>query len=281
MKTEILGDRYHYETFGDPSGQPVIFLHGFSQSSATWHPVRDALLGDPAGAGLRLVFLDLIGHGESDKPADDGPYAMVHVIDSLEGFRRELGAGRVHLVGYSMGGRIALAHAVRYPDALRSLVLESASFGPRTRAEREAMLERDRALAEKLLRSTPEEFAEWWDETPVLTSQRELPAALRRAEGTMRRANDMAALARAVLGGGQGAMKDLRDAASGLPVPALYLVGRKDERYSTIAAEAQSEWGLDVRRFPTGHNVHLEMPEEYARTLLGFFARTPWSERSR
>jgi len=272
MKIEILGDRYHYETYGDAGGAPVLFLHGFSQSSLTWRPVVDHLLAQPGAGGLLLVLLDLIGHGASDRPDCARPYALAHVVEVLEALRLGLALGRTHLVGYSMGGRIALAYAVRYPDALRSLVLESASFGPRTPAERDAMLDRDRALAEKLRRSTPEEFAAWWAEMPVLATQSELPEAQREAERAMRRANEMGALERAVLGAGQGAMEDLRDAVARLSMPVLYLAGEKDNKYSALAAEAETKWCLDAKRFPTGHNVHLEGPEEYVRTLLRFFS---------
>jgi 2-succinyl-6-hydroxy-2,4-cyclohexadiene-1-carboxylate synthase len=272
VRIELLGDAYHGESFGDERGVPVLFLHGFSQSSLTWHPVVRRMLEDPAGAGLRLVLLDLIGHGRSDKPARRRPYAMSHVVEVVERLRVELGLGSMHLVGYSLGGRVALAYAVRHPRALRSLVLESASFGPRTRAEARAMRERDRALRRRLRRSTAEEFADWWAATPVLASQSELPQPLHEAERAMRRSNDTKALARVVAGAGQGAMPDLWDAAARLPMPVHYLVGEKDERYLAIAAEAEARWGLDVRRFPTGHNVHLESPERYALALLDVFS---------
>lgn len=273
MSIELLGDRYHVEHHGDPNGEAVLFLHGFSQSSATWLPVIEELLGTREGERLHLVLLDLIGHGRSAKPEDPAPYALDHVVESIEALRVSAGLGRIHLVGYSMGGRIALAYAVRYPGSLRTLVLESASFGPRTPEERASMAERDRALAERLHASTPEEFAGWWAQMPVLASQGDLPDAMREAEAAMRRDNDVRALALATLGAGQGAMPDLWDAASRLPVPLTYLTGTRDERYAALASAAEAEWGLDVRRFQTGHNVHLEAPEEYTRTLSEVLAK--------
>jgi len=270
---DLLGHRYHLECHGDPDGETVLFLHGFSQSTRTWYPVVEELLKLPGGDGLRLVLLDLIGHGLSDKPSDERPYTLAHMVDVLEALRIRLGGGRVHVVGYSMGGRIALSYAVRDPGSLLSLVLESSAFGPRSAAERAAMSERDRALADRLRRSTPEQFAQWWAQMPVLASQSGLPEALREAEAAMRMGNEPRALALMTMGAGQGAMDDLWDAAAHLPVPLTYLVGVRDERYSAIASEAQDAWGLDVRRFPTGHNVHLEEPEEYARVLLGLLAK--------
>ncbi len=273
MILDLLGHSYHCECHGDPGGEAVLFLHGFSQSLRTWDPVLEELLGLPGGAGLHLVLLDLIGHGASDRPSDARSYTLAHMVEVLETLRLHLGLDRMHLVGYSMGGRIGLSYAARHPGSLVSLVLESASFGPRTPAEREAMLERDHALVDRLRRSTPEQFAEWWAETPALASQSDLPEELREAEAARRRANDTRALALVTLGAGQGAMEGLRNAAARLPVPLTYLVGGRDERYSTLASEAHAEWGLDVRWFSAGHNVHLEEPEEYARVLLGLLAK--------
>lgn len=273
MILDLLGHSYHCECHGDPGGRTVLFLHGFSQSSRTWHPVLGELLGLSGAAAFRLVLLDLIGHGASDRPSDARPYALAHMVEVLEALRLHLGLERMHLVGYSMGGRVGLSYAARHPGSLLSLVLESASFGPKTPAERAAMLERDHVLVDRLRRSTAEQFAQWWAETPVLASQSGLPEELQKAEAAMRRANDTRALALVTLGAGQGAMEDLWNAAARLPVPLTYLTGGRDERYSALASEAHAEWGLDVRRFSTGHNVHLEEPEEYARVLLGLLTK--------
>lgn len=276
MRVELLGNKYHYETFGESQGQPVVFLHGFAQNLHTWDAVRDVLLDpaesrDAAAPPLRLILLDLIGHGASDKPQDLGPYTLPHMVDVLDEFRRVLELGRFHLVGYSMGGRIALTYAIERPRTLESLVLESSSFGPRSPAEKTQARKRDDELAELLEMSSADEFAEWWLDTPVIASQKELPLELRESEAAMRRANDTGALARVTRGAGQGQMDDLFDAAGHMR-SLLYVCGEKDDKYSGLAALGEGRWGLDVRRFPTGHNVHLEQPAEYARMLLTFYA---------
>lgn len=271
MRIEVLGTSFHYEVRGDggaaESTHPVLFLHGFSQSLATWYPVVERMPDE------HIVLLDLIGHGESDKPEVDAPYSVFSQVEQLEAVRQAFGLGPVRVVGYSMGGRIALMYAVRYPASISALVLESASFGPRTPAEREAYAARDRAMAERVRESSASEFARWWAETPVLASQQALPLELQEAEARSRAANDTQALARALLGSGQSQMPTLFEAASRLPMPLLYICGAHDAKYSALADEAHKAWGLDVRRFATGHNVHLERPHEYAETLVEFFER--------
>lgn len=283
IRRALLGDTYRCELLGDPAGQPVIFLHGFSQSACTWHAVAGELLSAgsgsaPAGTSdpsqrLRLVLPDLVGHGGSDRPERDEPYQVTHVVAALEALRQELGLGPVHLVGYSMGGRAALAYARAYPRALRSLVLESAAFGPRTPAARAEAAARDSALAARLRESSAEEFAEWWAATPVLADQASLPQAQRDEEQAMRSANDTAALARVALGMGQGRMDDLSGVPAGLGVPVLYVCGARDAKYSAIAREVAAPAGCAVVSLAAGHNVHLERPAEYAATLLGFWGR--------
>lgn len=281
MRIELLGDAYHYETFdigthsGVDSAPPdtVLFLHGFSQSGTTWTPVVDAMRTQPDAPPLRIVLLDLIGHGTSDRSRDDAPYRLDHITAALEAFRCAIAPqSRFHLVGYSMGGRIALAYAAAHAEALASLVLESASFGPQSAEERARFADRDRALAERLRASSAAEFAQWWAGMPVLANQAELPAATRAAEQAMRAQNDTDALARITLGAGQAVMPDLFETVGELGVPLLYVCGARDDRYSAIAEAAHERWGLDVRRFDTGHNVHLAQPAEYAELLLQFFA---------
>lgn len=282
VKIELLGDHYHVEESTSsqgtlpspaPAQHAALFLHGFGQSSATWQPVIDALLplADEAGQPLRIVTLDLLGHGGSDKPEGLDHYLLSHIVEVLDALGAKLELGAFHLVGYSMGGRIALTYAIERPRTLASLVLESASFGPQNAAEKAAALKRDRELAGLLEMSSADEFAEWWLDTPVMEYQRELPPTLRDAEAAMRRANDTRALARVTLGAGQGAMDDLFDAAGHLRPPLLYACGEDDAKYSGLAAIAEGRWGLDVRRFATGHNVHLEQPAEYAAMLLEFW----------
>lgn len=278
MQTTLNGHDHYYETYGEPSGEPVVFLHGFSQNLSTWYPVRDELLaaekspfkpGAPAGR-LRIVLLDLIGHGRSAKPHAQGAYTIASIVEALEELRAELGAQRLHLVGYSMGGRLALSYAAAHPDAVASLVLESAAFGPRGKDAHASAAESDRALADRLRASTAAEFAQWWAATPVLRDQGELPAAALEAQAAMRAANDTEALARVVLGAGQAQMGGLLGDALGLGDRAMYVCGERDSKYKAIAEEASAA-GLRVRCLPTGHNVHLEMPVEYAGLLLEFF----------
>lgn len=107
----------HYELAGPPEGEPVVLIHGFSVPYFIWDQTFEAL----SQAGRRVLRYDLLGRGFSDRP---------HTRYSLELFVRQLAElldalrmGTVELVGLSMGGVIASAFTVQYPQRVRRLAL--------------------------------------------------------------------------------------------------------------------------------------------------------------
>src|SRR5690242_13373731 len=92
--------QYYVEYAG--SGAPLLLLHGFTGSSATWAPHVAAWQGRFA-----TIAVDLLGHGQSDAPADPGRYRMEHTVADLAGLLDRLSVERAHVLGYSMGGRVA------------------------------------------------------------------------------------------------------------------------------------------------------------------------------
>lgn len=263
MDIDIPGGVLHVEVAGGERGPAMMLLHGFAQDSSTWDGVVAAL-----GSDRRLVLVDLIGHGRSSRHDAAGPYALDRVVESLEIIRRHLGEEAVHLVGYSMGGRIALTYASRYPGSVASLVIESASFGPRDAREREESLARDRALAERLRSSSIERFVEYWETLSVFAGQEHLAEAQR----VTRLANDPLALARIVEGCGQGRMDDLLGWACSAPMPLVYFTGARDSRYHALAGVVAG-CGVSVIEFDAGHDIHLERPGECTDALRDFHAR--------
>jgi pimeloyl-ACP methyl ester carboxylesterase len=98
-------------------GEPVVCIHGLGGTKASFLTTIDALSGDH-----RVIAIDLPGFGDSDKPLDapyDAPWFAATVIGVLD----ELGISRAHLVGNSMGGRVAIEAGLLYPRRIRSLVL--------------------------------------------------------------------------------------------------------------------------------------------------------------
>src|SRR3981081_168130 len=101
-------------------GPPVTFLHGFTQRGDSW----DELIG-LLPPRWRWITVDLPGHGDSP----DAGATMPDAGDALLDTWNNLDIGRSHLVGYSLGGRLALWLAAHHPDRLLSLVTIGAHAG--------------------------------------------------------------------------------------------------------------------------------------------------------
>ena len=109
-------------------GEAVLLLHGLGSCAADWEPQIDAL-----ASGYRVIAVDLRGHGAS--PAPDGDWRIGDMADDVLRLLAQLGLRRVHLVGFSLGGMVALELANRAPDRAASLCLINSQpfLGPKPR----------------------------------------------------------------------------------------------------------------------------------------------------
>ena len=239
------------------SGPPVVLLHGFTGSAAGWGTFRDELT--PA---FRTIAVDIVGHGQSDAPADVGAYAMSRVVDDLVEAVAAVGVERAHWLGYSMGGRTALHVAATHPEAVRSLVLIGASPGLATEEERMARRASDAALCRRIEEDGLEAFIDYWESIPLFASQRTLPATVRERIRAGRAANRAVGLINSLRGMGTGEQEPLHDRLSALTVPALLLAGELDTKYVEIGeGMAVAMPAARFVRVPgAGHAAHIENP---------------------
>jgi proline iminopeptidase len=115
----VRGYRLFWRSVGDPGpAGTVVTLHGGPGMT------HDYLLPfvDLAQHGYRVVFYDQLGCGRSDLARDVSEYSVDRDVSDLESLRQTLGLGRVHLLGSSYGGLLAIAYALAHPEPLKSLV---------------------------------------------------------------------------------------------------------------------------------------------------------------
>lgn len=255
---------------------PLILLHGFSQSAASWDDVAVQF------ATTRPVYaLDLVGHGVSRRPADPAAYALDAQGAALCAFAHQVAADagvRPAVLGYSMGGRVTLAALGRDPHAFSAVILESAGLGPASPDDRAAAAARDARCAVRLRSDGLAAFMDVWEQLPLFATQRDLPSDVRIRVRAERLDNDAEALARTFEHAGQHVMQGraaVLDLFANLRVggvPLLYLAGARDAKYRALAAQA-AEAGAIVRIVPdAGHNTHLEAPAAFVREVRAFLS---------
>jgi 2-succinyl-6-hydroxy-2,4-cyclohexadiene-1-carboxylate synthase len=248
--------------------QTLVFLHGFTGSAASW----DNLFRRMAAPDRWLIALDLPGHGRSDAPEHPARYSIEHCRDDIIAALETLGVrtGEAVLVGYSMGGRIALYAA--FSGFFRALVLESASPGLREPVEREQRRQSDNALAGRIEREGIEAFINYWEKLPLFASQEKLPPETQAALRAQRLENRVRGLANSLRGVGTGTQPALHDQLPKLNLPVLLLAGELDQKFSQIARQMALQLPqARVQIVPdAGHTIHLEQPEIFADLLVQF-----------
>lgn len=266
---------------------PIVLLHGFMQSARSWTKIAQVL------AETHTVYaLDLMGHGESAKPNDPARYTYDDVAASVDAFLRTVVcasvqcasprsvsawstfAQRAHVVGYSMGARVALSLASTSRDVVASLVLESCNLGCADEAARALAQERNEGWVSRLRTEGMEDFVGYWESLPLFETQHAQGFDVLLRPGRLD--NDPAALALCLQGSGKQAMPLVAETLACLKesaLPIAYIWGGLDKGCALIAQQL-SEVGATTKMFNTGHNVHLEAPMLYLEEVRKFLIST-------
>ncbi|HEX8742895.1 MAG TPA: alpha/beta fold hydrolase [Thermoleophilaceae bacterium] len=224
----------------------VVFVPGFMQRGEAWSPVARRV-----AERYPTLCLD---------------FAASTLDGRLDELRAAAPRGAA-VVGYSMGGRLALLAAVREPDRFRALVTVGAAAGiedPAARAERRAA---DEELAGRIEAEPIERTVERWEREPVFAGQPPELVEAQRAGRLAHRPADLAALLRSA---GQGAMEPFWDRIPLLAMPLLAIAGERDERYAAAARRLAelAPAGRAAIVAGAGHAAHLERPGAVAELIL-------------
>jgi 2-succinyl-6-hydroxy-2,4-cyclohexadiene-1-carboxylate synthase len=238
-------------------------LHGFTQSGRSWHEVISLM-----PAGWKWVVPDLRGHGET-RVRPGAPSTMDACTVDLETLWEHLGIERTHLVGYSMGGRLALHIAAARPERILSLLTIGAHAGLDEEA-REGRRRGDEALAQRIEKDGLEAFVNYWSGLPMFEGlERRGPSFVAQMRAA-RMDNHVAGLAESLRGMGAGAMRPVWQNLARVTCPCTFVAGQLDHGYAAsarrLAASVPRGRVVIVQR--AGHTVHQERPEAFARLLL-------------
>jgi len=259
-----------------------VLLHGFSGSPESFHELRRSLarvLGPELTMTLEAPAL--IGHASeaSTLPISTGGFEaeVQRLLATLpDGMNDEMNDGMndgmndpIHLVGYSLGGRLALGMALTAPSRFRSLTLISAHPGLDSNAAREERRQSDEAWAKLLETQGIGPFVQAWQTQALFQTQRELNADALAEQRRIRLRHEPRALAAALRQLSLSCMPNYAEHLSELRLPVDWITGEHDLKFTAIAQSmlkllphAQHHTAPAV-----GHNVVLEAPDWLGRLL--------------
>jgi 2-succinyl-6-hydroxy-2,4-cyclohexadiene-1-carboxylate synthase len=257
----------YFECSGDTSNSPVVLLHGFMGNTQDWAPVMQRL-----ATHFFCLAIDLPGHGKSLNVEDafTFPGIAAAIVQVFEANR----VTSAPIIGYSMGGRIALYLAVHYPHLCSALIVESATAGIRD----ETLRSERRCLDDKWVRLMKEgvfeQFLRTWYAQPVFSSLAQKPAILEKII-KRRRSNDPKGLVRALEVFSVGSQTPLWDHLPSLALPVLLITGEQDKKYVDLITDMATKIPAStVVILPdAGHNVHMERPEDFAEHIIAFLTK--------
>jgi len=167
MPTQRLGTGVdiYYESHG--SGEPLVLIPGTGFSGSVWDPFQVPGLSK----NLQVITFDPRGCGRSSAP--EGYYTIEQMACDLAALLDHLEIESAHVLGHSMGGRIAIAFALAYPDRVRSLVLAAAGSGPAARPGEECVPGLPFRMVNELVEMGFEKFVrtEFFDTTTYFTTE--------------------------------------------------------------------------------------------------------------
>jgi pimeloyl-ACP methyl ester carboxylesterase len=158
---------FEYYCDGPDNGEPVVLLHGFPQNASCWHAVVPIL----AASGYRVLALNQRGYSPGARPRPVSSYRITKLVSDTVAFIKQVGGGKVHLVGHDLGGEVAWIVACTVPDVVQSLTIVST---PHPRALTRALFTTDQlirswylsfiqlpVIPEKIFRARHGEIAVW------------------------------------------------------------------------------------------------------------------------
>lgn len=259
------GEALSYVTLGNPSGYPVVFLHGFTDNAEDWVPLFPWL-----SEKFYLILVDLRGHGSSSAPECcytryDFAYDVKLLLDTLH-------LPRVNLVGHSLGSMVAQTFAERWPERVTRVVLIASSGGARKDIiSMPAKFDFRREIAKLKEPIDPDsQFMVDWFSSPRQSVDAEFvrKMRIRGAAVPLRVWHDVV---------DQGLSDDLQRTLPLLKAPALLIWGSEDPIMQEDVRQSLREAlpNAQVKIFPgLGHNPFWEVPKAVSKTINRFLLST-------
>ena len=252
---------------GDPSRPLLVFLHGFMGSHQDWEE-----LATYASKDYYCLLIDLPGHGQTS------PQSFQETSSSLLTYIKTISNKPCDLLGYSLGGRLALNLLSSDPDQFRKVIVESCHPG----LESESLKKERKKQDEQLLQDVHtegefESFLHKWYHLPLfgkISQKKRFPELLLK-----RKRNSLPHLKRAITLFSLGNQNNLLLSLKINKTPLLYISGEDDHKYTGIGKHFTNMIPQSVHKIipHVAHNTHFEDPQTFREVVLSFLKNGDWN----
>ncbi|MEG3939209.1 MULTISPECIES: 2-succinyl-6-hydroxy-2,4-cyclohexadiene-1-carboxylate synthase [unclassified Microcoleus] len=258
--------QFYYSLTGNKNQLTILLLHGFTGNNQDFSSVISLL-----SQNYCCLAVDLPGHGKTRVSGDESCYNMSNTAQALIDLLDDLQIDKCLLLGYSMGGRLALYMTLHFPERFEKVVLESASPGLKSEKERSHRLQSDLQLAQKLENSNIKDFILNWYDRPLFKSLKKFPKFDQLIESRL--ANNPLEVAKSLRNLGIGNQPSLWEKLTQNQIPILLLAGEYDEKFQAINAEIASFCpAASLNIIPNaGHNIHFENIDKFVEVVRQFY----------
>lgn len=234
----------------------LVFLHGLLGSKEDWQNVIENL------PHMTCLALDLPFHAQAKHiQVNDFEQTCDYLAAQINA---QLGDQPYYLIGYSLGGRIALYYALHYTKPtgqLQGVIVEGANLGLTSETEKRTRWQQDQTWATRFNTQTPQQVLTDWYQQPVFAH---LTATERTALIEKRSAQCGNNIAQMLLATSLAKQPDFRPRLRTTTLPIHYFCGEKDQKFKQLAQEAGVNLTLIEQ---AGHNAHLEQSQQFAHKI--------------
>lgn len=256
---------FHYSFRGDTDKPLILFLHGFMGDSNEFERVISLL-----SEQFYCLTVDLPGHGKTRILGPEECYTMENTAHALMDWLDELNIKRCVLVGYSMGGRLALYLSLHFPERFSKVVLESTSPGLKTQRDRVERTQRDFELAQKLENTDFLTFLLYWYNQSLFASLKQHPDFATVIASRLK--NNPIELAKSLRNLSTGCQPSLWEKLKESKTSWLLLAGEYDAKFIAINSEIVKLCQFARLEIVSncGHNIHVENPKIFVEHIQDF-----------
>ncbi|WP_342387272.1 2-succinyl-6-hydroxy-2,4-cyclohexadiene-1-carboxylate synthase [Salinicoccus bachuensis] len=256
--------RFNHRFSNNGKSRTILLLHGFLADMTSMEGLACDL-----SPHFNTLTVDLPGFGGTPSAGID--YGMEDIAEGIRQLLVSLDIQKVDILGYSMGGRVALSFIASHPEYVKRAVLESSSPGIASDEEREARRHADYRRAAHINEDFTA-FVDSWEDMGLFSSQRDLSAKTLEQQRLNRLSQQPEEAADSLVKYGTGVQPSYWGKLGNIDLPVLLLTGGQDEKF--IAINSRMSQLLPDARLEiiegAGHNIHMEAREKFGTIVIDF-----------